>query len=63
MLITRGMGSQTGGTIQYIDRGSSSSSPPKIIYKEQPFPIVLVRNILTKDEEELNIFITHIYEC
>ena len=68
-VITRGFGLQGTGTgetkyiTQYIDRGTSDATPPKIVFKEHPFPTILVRRILTKDEEEVFIKIRMINDC
>ena len=56
-LCTRGMGYVSYipdvTRTKYIDRGSSSATPPKVIFKEHQFPVILLKKIYDKDETDL----------
>lgn len=61
--IDGGYGGGTGTEIVYVGgTGTGDATPPKIVYKDRPWPVVLIRRILTKEEEEIDVILVNIKE-
>jgi hypothetical protein len=46
----------------YLGGGTSDTNPTKIQLKERPWPVVLIKRILSKDEQDIDVILLGITE-